>query len=85
MQGYKIIFCCLLLFAFTAHTTFAQQPHKDTAADNLKSYHFRYFRLPGQPDSATFFKRMDSLDQRKRVRDVLFKKYDSLRKLRNVL
>ena len=34
---------------------------------------FRYYQLPGQPDSATFFKNMDSIYHRKLLYDSLLK------------
>lgn len=64
----------MLLFA--ANKTFAQQS-KDAMPDYMNQ--FRYYQLPGMPDSATFFKQLDSLRQRKILMDSLQKRYDSMR------
>jgi hypothetical protein len=65
-----------LLFLFAANKTFAQQSN-----DALPGYDFRYYRLPGQPDSATFFKRMDSSLQQQKKFNELKRKIDSMQEL----
>jgi hypothetical protein len=68
----KILFC--ILCCITANSTLAQkQADKDSMPDYFKKY-MRYYRLPGQPDSATFFNRADSADQSKKVLDSLRRK-----------
>jgi hypothetical protein len=69
----------LLLF-FTGNKTFAQKA-KDTLSDNLKEYHFRYYQLPGQPDSATFFKQQDSIYKQQQKLKQIQRKIDSLKLL----
>lgn len=76
---HKIICACLLLL-FAGNKSFAQQG-KDSLPDYMKQYNFRYYRLPGQPDSATFFKRMDSTIQQQQKFNEIKRKIDSLQKL----
>ncbi|HEY2721509.1 MAG TPA: hypothetical protein VGI82_07280 [Chitinophagaceae bacterium] len=75
MKGCCKMIGCLLL-CLVANKGFAQNQSKDSLPDYMKQ--FRYFRLSGQPDSATFFKRMDSSLQRQRMMDSLLRRYDSL-------
>jgi hypothetical protein len=70
------IICCLF-FCFANYKIFAQQHHKDS----LPGYNFRYYKLPGQPDSATYFKRMDSTMQQQKRFNELKRKIDSLQEL----
>lgn len=63
---------CCLLFCFAVGKTFAQKPGKDSMPDYMKR--FKYYTLPGFPDSATFFKRADSAEQFKKVVDSLRRK-----------
>lgn len=73
--------CCLLLLLATGKP-FAQKQGKDSLADdNMKQYHFRYYQLPGQPDSATFFRRADSAYIQQQKRDERKRKIDSLQRL----
>ena len=82
MNGcYKMIGC--LLFCFVVNKGFAQNQSKDSLPEYMKQ--FRYFKLPGMPDSATYFKRMDSSMQRQRLRDSLQQRYDSLMRQRKVI
>jgi hypothetical protein len=71
------IICCLL-FCFAAGKAFAQKPGKDSMPDYMKR--FKYYTLPGFPDSATFEKRMDSAMQRKKIMDSLQRRIDSLQR-----
>lgn len=80
MNCCKIIF--LLLLCFAVNKSFAQQK-TDSLPDYMKQ--FRYFRLPGMPDSATYFQRLDSSMQRQRVRDSLQQRYDSLMRQRKTI
>ncbi len=67
---YKIIGC--LFFCLVVNKSFSQKQANDSTPDYMKR--FRYYRLPGQPDSATFFKRADSAQQFKKVVDSLRRK-----------
>lgn len=74
------ITCSCLLFLFASNKSFAQQT-KDSLPDYMKQYNFRYYQLPGQPDSATFFKKMDSTLQQQQKFNEIKRKIDSLQKL----
>jgi hypothetical protein len=68
----KILFCIFCCIA--ASSTHAQkQADKDSMPDYFKKY-ARYYRLPGQPDSATFFRRADSIEQSKKLMDSIRRK-----------
>lgn len=76
---HKIICACLLLL-FAGNKLFAQQ-NKDSLPDYMKQYNFRYYREMGMPDSATFFKRMDSSLQQQQKFNEIKRKIDSLQKM----
>ncbi len=77
----KMIGC--LLFCFVVNKGFAQNQSKDSLPEYMKQ--FRYFKLPGMPDSATYFKRMDSSFRQQRLRDSLQQRYDSLMRQRRII
>jgi hypothetical protein len=58
-----------LLFVFATHAGFAQKQSNDSIPEYMKRFH--YYRLPGTPDSATFYKRIDSVNRRKILWDSL--------------
>jgi hypothetical protein len=62
--------CCIAL-ALACSAAHAQS--KDSVPDYMKQYNFRYYQLPGQPDSETYFKNMDSIYHRKLLYDSLLK------------
>lgn len=74
--------CCKILFfvlcCIAASNAHAQkQADKDSMPDYFTKC-ARYYRLPGQPDSATFFRRADSIEQAKKVMDSLRRKKATL-------
>lgn len=71
----KIIYCCLPLLLIISKG-FGQKQGKDSLPDYFRE--FRYYRLPGMPDSATFSRQIDSFYKRQQLIDSLQKRRDSL-------
>jgi hypothetical protein len=71
----KVICCCLPLFLIIGKG-FGQKQDKDSLPDYFRE--FRYYRLPGMPNSATFYRQIYSFYKRQQRIDSLHKRRDSL-------